>query len=255
MSSRSNAAGEARPYVKGHSPLERAGLYIRNKLDRAYYHASGGQKRPVFFDVDRTWPALRAIDRNYDVIREELLAVLPRRESIPLYHVLDRKQQPISDATPGSWRTLFVSVYGAGDRVPTRHLCPRTVEIVESIPNMLYAFFSILDAGKKVPAHNGPNYFYLRYHTAFVVPRQKPPQIRVKDQYYTWRERESVLFDDSWNHEVLNESEDIRVVLITDIIRPRPIVLGWLVRFAHALIFASVGKHYWDKYLERMVVR
>jgi aspartyl/asparaginyl beta-hydroxylase (cupin superfamily) len=30
--------------------------------------------------------------------------------------------------------------------------------------------------------------------------------MRVKDQYHTWREGESLLFDDSFNHEVINKS-------------------------------------------------
>ncbi len=236
-------------------PLERAGIYVRRKIDRVYYHTCGKNERPVFYDVDRTYPALRVIDRNYDVIRDELLAVLPRREGMPRYHDVDDRQQSISEATPGNWRTLFLSAYGAGERLPNRDLCPRTVEVIESIPNLLQAFFSILDPGKKVPAHRGPHFYYLRYHTAFVVPKEKPPKIRVKDQFYTWKERESVLFDDSWNHEVFNESDDIRVVLVTDIIRPRPPFLDRLLRMALNASLSGARMQDWEEYFERVVIR
>ena len=37
-----------------------------------------------------------------------------------------------------------------------------------------------------------------------------------------------MLFDDSWSHEVYNESDAIRVVLIVDVLRPMP-------RLPHAL--------------------
>ena len=37
-----------------------------------------------------------------------------------------------------------------------------------------------------------------------------------------WKEGESILFDDSWEHEVYNKSNDIRVVLIVDFLRPMP---------------------------------
>lgn len=106
-----------------------------------------------------------------------------------------------------------------------------------------------------MPAHNGPYFYYLRYHTAFVVPKQKPPKIRVKDQFYTWKERESVLFDDSWNHEVLNESDETRVVLITDIIRPRPPFLDRLLRMALNASLAGARKQSWENYFERVVIR
>ena len=90
------------------------------------------------------------------------------------------------------------------------------------MPGVLGAFFSILDPKKTVPAHEGPFMGYLRYHLALVVPEEKPPTIRVKDRFHTWKERESVVFDDSWEHEVLNESEGQRVVLIVDFMRPMP---------------------------------
>ena len=46
--------------------------------------------------------------------------------------------------------------------------------------------------------------------------------MRVKDQHHTWEEGKSILFDDSWNHEVHNKSDDLRVVLLVDILRPMP---------------------------------
>ncbi len=66
----------------------------------------------------------------------------------------------------------------------------------------------------------GPYLGYLRYRLALKVPATDPPSIRIKDRIHTWTERGSVLFDDSWNHEVYNRSPDIRVVLIVDVMRP-----------------------------------
>ena len=48
--------------------------------------------------------------------------------------------------------------------------------------------------------------------------------MRVKDQLHTWEEGKSILFDDSWNHEVYNKSDDLRVVLLVDIFRPMPFI-------------------------------
>jgi Aspartyl/Asparaginyl beta-hydroxylase len=46
------------------------------------------------------------------------------------------------------------------------------------------------------------------------------PYIRIKDKFHTWKEGEGIIFDDSWEHEVYNRSNDIRVVLIVDFFRP-----------------------------------
>lgn len=56
--------------------------------------------------------------------------------------------------------------------------------------------------------------------------------MRVKDQWHTWQEGRSILFDDSWDHEVVNRSTDMRVVFIVDVLRPMPFGLhavNWVV--------------------------
>jgi aspartyl/asparaginyl beta-hydroxylase (cupin superfamily) len=54
------------------------------------------------------------------------------------------------------------------------------------------------------------------------VPAERPPRIRMRDEIYTWKEGESILFDDSWDHEVFNDSSELRAVLIVDVLRPMP---------------------------------
>ncbi len=102
---------------------------------------------------------------------------------------------------------------------------------------MLQAFFSILEPGKSIPAHDGPYLGYLRYHLALRVPAQHPPKIRIKDTWYTWKSGESVMFDDSWNHEVVNPSTEFRVVLIVDVMRP----MGWLAHATNHLLTRVIG--------------
>ena len=231
------------------------GRELGKLVDRAYFRHDGGTERPVFFDVGTTHPALRVIDDNYDTIREELLAILPHMQGIPRYHEVDGAQYAISSPGTAAWRTFFVSLRGVGERLPNRARCPRTAEIVERVPGLLGAFFSILEPGKSVPAHDGPHYYYLRYHTAFVVPREKPPRIRVKDRYYTWKERESVLFDDSWNHEVHNEADEVRVVLITDFLRPGTWYLRALFRLHVACLWRSVDEGDVQELFEKVALR
>ncbi len=190
-------------------------------VNRVFDLHVGGPRRDVFFDIDRTFPSLRRIDDGYPVIREEMLAVLPDKDSIPRYHDLDAGQTEISATTDHDWKVFLL--YAMGEKPEAnRSRCPRTCEILDEIPDLFQAFFSILDGGKNVPAHCGPYRGYLRYHLGLQVPENNPPKIRVADQEHTWREGESVLFDDSWDHEVINQADDIRVVLIVDVLRPMP---------------------------------
>jgi aspartate beta-hydroxylase/beta-hydroxylase len=82
----------------------------------------------------------------------------------------------------------------------------------------------------------------VRYHLGLVVPEENPPTIRIKDQYHTWQAGQSILFDDSWNHEVMNNSKSDRVVLIVDIRRPMPLVFDGTNRFAQSVMRMVYGK-------------
>jgi aspartyl/asparaginyl beta-hydroxylase (cupin superfamily) len=129
--------------------------------------------------------------------------------------------------------------------------CPRTSALLDGIPGLFEAFFSILDGGKSIPAHEGPYRGYIRYHLGLIVPRDNPPSIRLKDQLYTWKEGESVLFDDSWNHEVYNQCAEDRVVLIVDIRRPMPQPFDAVNRLAQRLMKPIYGRHILEQ-LEHM---
>jgi aspartate beta-hydroxylase/beta-hydroxylase len=93
-----------------------------------------------------------------------------------------------------------------------------------------------------VPAHWGPYRGYIRYHLGLIVPDHDPPTLRVRDQYHTWQEGKSILFDDSWEHEVTNTSTSDRVVLIVDIRRPMSLPLRSLNRLVEAIMRLVYGK-------------
>jgi aspartyl/asparaginyl beta-hydroxylase (cupin superfamily) len=184
---------------------------------------AGGDGRPPFYDIDATYPSLRILDRSYPVIREEMEAVLGHKDRIPRYHDLDRAESYIAGSgdPDKNWR-VFMLWSMAGTPRANQARCPRTTALLRQIPHLYQAFFSILDAGKSIPAHSGSYLGYLRYHLGLRVPAKDPPSMRVKDQWHTWEAGRSILFDDSWNHEVVNRSDDIRVVFIVDVLRPMP---------------------------------
>jgi aspartate beta-hydroxylase len=112
-----------------------------------------------------------------------------------------------------------------------RALCPETSHAIDQVPNVIQAFFSILEPGKSIPEHEGPYRGYLRYHLGLIVPAENPPKLIVNGQDHYWQEAEAALFDDSWPHSVVNHSSETRAVLIIDIRRPFPPVPDLVNRF------------------------
>jgi aspartyl/asparaginyl beta-hydroxylase (cupin superfamily) len=204
----------------------------------------GGARRPVFLEIATTRPELLELDRNYRVIRDELLGILPEKRAIPRYHELDQMQYNISARVDPDkdWKIFPLDIMGVKPEAYCAR-CPRTMALLEGIPGLFEAFFSILEGGKSIPHHEGPYRGYIRYHLGLIVPEKNPPSIRLKDQFYTWKEGESVLFDDSWDHEVYNHCESDRVVLIVDIRRPMPQPFDAVNRLVQRVMKSVYGKH------------
>ena len=209
-------------------------------LNAFFDRYTGGRNRPAFFDIDSTFPALNRITEHQAMIKEEVAAILRAKPSIPRYHEIDFIQFSISGRVnkDKDWKILML--YAMGERpAANRSLCPGTCSLLDDIPDLFQAFFSILDAGKSIPPHTGPYRGYLRYHLALKVPRRNPPSLRLKDQWYVWQEGKAILFDDTHCHEVVNNADDDRVVLVIDVLRPRPPV----ARFVNRLIAQGATKY------------
>ena len=224
-----------------------------------YRRAVDWPGRPVFHDIDQVCPELRILERNYSSIRAEFDFLKHHLPAIPSYHEVDRHQERIAKSPVGgaNWRVFFFEAMGRKIRL-NRKLCPNTAALIDRIPRVFQACFSILEPRKSVPAHCGLYNGYLRYHLGIEVTQTSPPSIRIKDQDYTWREGEGVLFDDTWPHEIKNECPDIRAVLIVDIPRPMTgiaslvshatVLLG---RFTYAQIVSSKARGFSRSIFER----
>lgn len=200
--------------------------------NRYFEKVSGGPDRPAYHDIEKTYPALSVLTKNYSVIRRELEQILPMKDKLPQYHEIDASQHAISvsDHPEQRWNVFFLTAMGMKHQ-KNCDMCPETMKLIEQIPNVFQSFFSILDKGKSIPVHREFYMGYLRYHLGLIVPRHNPPQLHVNGQPYTWKEGEAVLFDDLHLHEVTNQSDDIRVILIVDVLRPMPSFANFLNHF------------------------
>ena len=63
----------------------------------------------------------------------------------------------------------------------------------------------------------------LRYHLALRTPADETAaRLRVGSRTEHWRDGRSLIFDDTFEHEAWNDSDEIRVVLSVDVIRKLP---------------------------------
>jgi aspartate beta-hydroxylase/beta-hydroxylase len=221
--------------------------HIFKSIANAFFGMFIGRKtRPTFFNIQATFPALDRVTQAYPAIREEFDRLIGECRELPQYHEIDPGERAISNTTPKRWTVFMLEIMGHRP-ARNRAACPQTCRVLGEVPNMIQAFFSILDPGKSVPEHEGPYLGYLRYHLGVRVPADAPPRLIVNSQPYQWKEGEAVLFDDSWPHSVVNDSKELRAVLIVDVRRPLPLVAD----LCNRLLVNVIGRHTYGRALAR----
>ncbi|MDX6288037.1 MAG: ornithine lipid ester-linked acyl 2-hydroxylase [Frankiales bacterium] len=176
------------------------------------------------------------LETGWPEIRSELDDLLRDVAKLPNIQDISTVQRRVS--ADNDWKVFFLYGHGYKSELNCSR-CPRTASLVESVPGMRTAFFSILAPGKRLPPHRGPYKGLLRYHLGLRVP--DPPAdvwIKVDGELRHWAEGQSLLFDDTYEHEVWNGTSGHRVVLFLDVIRPlkepaasiNKIILGLLAK-------------------------
>ena len=166
----------------------------------------------------RYFPFLDQFADNAQAIRAEVVEILKHREHIPLFQEVSTDQTRI--AKGDNWRTFILFGFGTKLEKNCRQ-APVTAALLETVPNLQTAWFSILAPGYHIPRHKGVTKGILRTHLGLLIPRDAEKcRMRVGKETCVWREGEIFVFDDTYSHEVWNETPDERVVLIFDFDRP-----------------------------------
>ncbi|RZT18498.1 aspartyl/asparaginyl beta-hydroxylase (cupin superfamily) [Mycobacterium sp. BK558] len=175
--------------------------------------------RTEFFNP-ANFPWIAEVEARADEIQAELDGLLAEVEQLPNFQDIQEEQRQLTQ--DDRWKVFAFYAYGGRADANCRR-CPRTAEIVESIPGMTTALFSVLLPHKHIPPHTGPWKGVLRYHLALRTPAdEKLARIRVGSTVEHWRRGRSMVFDDTFEHEVWNDSDETRVVLFVDVIRELP---------------------------------
>jgi len=105
-----------------------------------------------------------------------------------------------------------------------RAKCPKTSAILDDLPMPMVqhrsptALFSILRPGTHIPPHCGYSNFRLICHLPLVLPPDC--HFRVGNETRQWRLGETLIFDDTIEHEAWNNSARNRTVMIFDVWHP-----------------------------------
>lgn len=121
------------------------------------------------------------------------------------------------------WRKFYLKWYADPHRSAER-LCPTTVRLLEGIPGIRAAMFSVLPPGAELSMHSDPLACSLRYHLGLDTPGTANCHICVDGELIPWRNGEHFVFDETYPHSARNDSNALRVILMCDVERPMNIL-------------------------------
>ncbi|WP_421872878.1 aspartyl/asparaginyl beta-hydroxylase domain-containing protein [Marinoscillum sp.] len=191
-------------------------------------------------DYLKDYPKLSLLEENFEVIRDECISLLTNKDKIT-----DMKDL-LGDHTSSSvhtvkWKTFMIK---SGTLLKENCVhCPETAKLIDQVPKVRTAFFSILDPNQYITPHEGYYDGYMRYHLGIIVPNNnangecwirvansvidKSKMDELSETYY-WKNGEGILFNDNYTHDACNNSDQIRVVLFMDMERKLPVPFSWL---------------------------
>jgi beta-hydroxylase len=210
----------------------RKGWLIFNPLNCVLYLFTQARARQPILDLDRF--------RELDVIRDNWETI--RREAVDLYRrqYFETTKNPDSQAYYDvgfrtfykyGWSKFYLKWYGC-THDSARRLCPETVAILESVPSVNGAMFSVLPVGSKLTRHADPFACSLRYHLGLETPESDACYIDIDGRAYSWRNGEALLFDETYLHYARNDAGQYRLILMCDIERPMHFI-GSAVNFLY----------------------
>jgi beta-hydroxylase len=221
-----------------HLPLSK---YLSNHvllfapLNFIFTYFTVGQQKATF-DA-RTVPGLDKIKASYPVIREEARAmrdagVFQRPPSVdqPGYNTFEK----------GGWRLYSLKWYTEHCDPSAVKMCPQTCAIVDSIPAIRSALFTVLPPGARLGRHHDPVASSLRYHLGLLTPNSDKCALTLDGVDYPWRDGEELLFDQTYLHSAINKTDIVRIILFCDVEKTQ--LRKFVKPIADAVDFGLVSK-------------
>ncbi len=120
-----------------------------------------------------------------------------------------------------AWHKIVLAEHGEiSDEA--KKVFPGTSRLLNHVPNLAYASFSILEPGAAFDYHMAVSRVYLRMHVPLIIP-EGDTYLQIEDVKYPWTEGKISIFDEYYPHHAWNRTDKTRAILLLDFIKPMPL--------------------------------
>ena len=160
---------------------------------------------------------IEKIESNYSTILEEFTTFYTNN-NIPFFDDISSSQKQIVEKN--KWKSLILLVFHKKNPI-YEVAFKNTNAIIQTIPNVTSVMYSVLEKDTHILPHRGIYKGLLRCHLGLIIPENKDTcYLKVNGKIKNWTAGKCFVFDDTFQHEAFNKTDESRVILIIDFLRP-----------------------------------
>ena len=157
------------------------------------------------------FPWTEKFEKDWRVIRDELKNVF---NQVGVEGIKDGSEMH------KSWHKIVLAEHGKiSDEA--KKVFPGTARLLNHVPSLAYASYSILQPGAAFDYHMAVSRVYLRMHIPLIIP-EGDTYLQIEDVKYPWTEGKISIFDEYYPHHAWNKTNETRAILLLDFIKPMP---------------------------------
>eukprot|EP00924_Labyrinthula_sp_SR-Ha-C_P002192 snap_masked-scaffold_19-processed-gene-3.12-mRNA-1 protein AED:0.08 eAED:0.08 QI:0/-1/0/1/-1/1/1/0/302 len=198
---------------------------------------------PRYFDTTKIYPETSSLisKENFEKIKNEMqnfLNLQKEDENKNLWTPWPEDNLYNGPQQSGDWKIVpLLYTFPALDASRSKwvqknvNLFPETTKILKNIPNLRTALFSRLGGTTRLSAHQGwadLSNHVLRNHLGLIIPENSNNLcgMWVEGHIQCHKEQKLLTFDDSKWHKAFNATDEDRIILLFDVLRPEDVPLG-----------------------------
>lgn len=194
---------------------------------RCYQHAPSfvpGLKASAWWDSagdDLAWA--KSLTKSFEQIREEFVSVMSAPDKLSEgNNVWAGALSTDAESYGEGWKTLVLLNRGQWDENNAKLFPSTSRAIHRSGAPVAEAFFASMKPQTSIKPHSDFTNFVLTSHLPLVIPENGDNKCRlsVGDETREWLEGKIILFDTSIYHDAINDSEEMRYILMLRVWHP-----------------------------------
>ncbi|MCW3082754.1 MAG: hypothetical protein JWP12_120 [Bacteroidetes bacterium] len=164
----------------------------------------------LFYDpATLEWAA--GIEQQWEILRDEILEFLEANShELKSFYAGQQK-----------WKSFGLYAWGMSLSEERCKKCKKTIEILKKLPGLVTIMVGVMEPHSKINGHRGDTDAIYRCHLPLVVPGTLPEiGFQVEEEKKSWVNGKLMVFNDAQFHQAWNDTDQRRVVLIFDVIKP-----------------------------------